>query len=257
MSGRETRGFELNIGGTSPLRSKIVAETLVDKIEDRLVTALALGLYVQHQQLPPERELAATLGVSRVTMREALGRLVDAGYVEVRRGRNGGHFVRADWGPGSAVRVQRLLGDDWQHFEDLFDARSLLEPLIAHTAASRCTEEFAVLIREAVQAYVDAQDHEASRLADAELHYAIALAAQNPLLLGLSQQLRTQVSLNLGAEPYSDEVRRAAIEQHRRLSEAVIEGRSEEAAKIAAEHFAMSERLIRELIQRAQSTEEQ
>lgn len=256
MTESESAGFGLSISRPTPLQGKIVAETLVDKIEDRLVTALALGLYVEHQQLPPERELAATLGVSRVTMREALRRLVDAGYVEVRRGRNGGHFVRADWGPGSAARVRRQLGDDWQHFEDLFDARTLIEPLIARTAAIRCTEEFAPRIREAVQAYVDAPDHDASRLADAEVHYAIALAAQNPLLLSLSQQLRTAVSLDLGAEPYSDEARRAAIEHHRQLSDAVIMGRADEAAAIAAEHFAMSERLIRELIERASSVDD-
>ncbi len=44
-------------------------------------------------QLPPERELAERLAVSRVTLCEAIGELGDAGYLETRRGRAGGTFV--------------------------------------------------------------------------------------------------------------------------------------------------------------------
>lgn len=45
-------------------------------------------------KLPPEEELAAALGVSRMTLRQALGSLEARGYIERRRGRSGGNFVR-------------------------------------------------------------------------------------------------------------------------------------------------------------------
>jgi len=48
-----------------PIESRYVADDVVD----RLVTALALGVYVDGQQLPTERELAAMLGVSRTSVR--------------------------------------------------------------------------------------------------------------------------------------------------------------------------------------------
>ena len=54
------------------------------------------------------------LGVSRTSVREALKQLTDTGYLEVRRGRNGGYFVLADWGPASAEHVRRHLVANWR-----------------------------------------------------------------------------------------------------------------------------------------------
>ena len=60
----------------------------------RLAQAIRLGMVGVGDQLPPERELAERLQVSRVTLREAIAALRDAGYLETRRGRSGGTFVR-------------------------------------------------------------------------------------------------------------------------------------------------------------------
>lgn len=246
-----------DLGGIpSPWGAPIVARRVADDVVDRLVTAFALGLYVPGQQLPPERELAAMLGVSRTSVREALRQLTGEGYLEVRRGRTGGSFVRAEWGPQSAARVQRELVAKWDAFEDVFDARTLIEPLIARTAAERRTDRDLVAIRAALQDYLDAPDHDASRRADARLHLAIAQATQNRILVETSADLRTRISLNLGAEPYTDEVRRTAIRQHQDLVAAIAEGRGDEAARIAAVHFALSEQLMRGLVDRARQTGE-
>ena len=229
----------------------IVSRHVADDVVDRLVTAVALGLYVPSQQLPTERELATMLGVSRSSVREALQQLTASGYLEVRRGRNGGYFVLADWGPNSAERVRRHLIANWAEFEQIFDARTLIEPLIARTAALRRTRMDEQAITAALRAYLDAPDHDASRRADGSLHLAIATATRNPILVGISVDLRTKISLNLGAEPYTDEVRRIAIRQHQDLAAAVIEGRAEDAAAVAAVHFTLSETLIRALVERA------
>lgn len=234
----------------------IVTRHVADDVQDRLVTAIALGVYVSGQRLPTERELSAMLGVSRTSVRAALQHLTDSGYLEVRRGRNGGYFVLADWGPSSAEHVSRHLVPNWDRFEALFDARTLIEPLIARTAAERCTAADAKIIEEALDAYLGAPDHDASRLADYALHHAIASATQNSILVETSVELRARISLNLGAEPYTDEVRRKAVEQHRQLVEAVTSHRGAEAADIAADHFTLSEGIIRGLVQRARAEEE-
>ena len=95
-------------GLAGPWDAPIVARRVADDVVDRLVTAFALGLYVPGQQLPPERELAAMLGVSRSSVREALRQLTEEGYLDVRRGRTGGTFVRADWGP--CLHISRRAG---------------------------------------------------------------------------------------------------------------------------------------------------
>ncbi len=235
-----------------PWGAPIVTRHVADDVVDRLVTAVALGLYVTGQQLPTERELSAMLGVSRSSIREALKQLTDNGYLEVRRGRNGGYFVRADWGPRSAEHVRRQIVANWSDFEHIFDARTLVEPMIARTAAARRTESDIAAMAKALQAYLDAPDHDASRRADSALHLAIAEATHNPILVAMSVDLRAKISLNLGAEPYSDEARRTALGQHRELVAAVTEGRGEDAAAIAAVHFTISEKLIRQLVDRAE-----
>ena len=232
------------------LGTPIVGRRIAEDVVDRLVTAVALGQYVTGQQLPTERELSVMLGVSRTTVREALKQLTDTGYLEVRRGRNGGYFVRANWGPTSAEHVRRQLVAHWPEFEHIFDARRLVEQLIARTAAERRTESDMGPIHVALQSYLDAPDRDASRRADSALHHAIAQATHNPILVDLSVDLRTRITLNLGAEPYTDEVRRIAIGQHQELVAAVEDGRGDDAAATAAKHFTLSERLMRELVAR-------
>ena len=59
----------------------------------RLLQTIRLGVLAPGESLPPERELAARLGVSRDTVREAIKSLADAGYLVSRRGRYGGTFL--------------------------------------------------------------------------------------------------------------------------------------------------------------------
>ncbi|MBU2358227.1 MAG: FCD domain-containing protein, partial [Alphaproteobacteria bacterium] len=166
---------------------------------------------------------------------------------------NGGYFVLSDWGPTSAAHVKRQLVANWAEFEYVFDARTKIEALIASTAAARRTPVDLVQIRQALHDYITATDHDASRRADSDLHLSIAQATHNPIFVELSVDLRTRISLNLGAEPYTDAVRKTAIRQHQELVEAVEEERSDDAARIAAGHFILSEDLMRELVARTES----
>jgi DNA-binding FadR family transcriptional regulator len=147
--------------------------------------------------------------------------------------------------------VERTLAPNWEYFELLFDLRRLIEQQIARTAAERLEKEHVADIEAARDRYRDAgTDREASRVADRELHAAIARATKNPLLGNLSRQLRAQISLGFEAEPYSAAIRQLAIEQHALLVQAVIERRPEEAARLAAIHFSLTEDAIRKLLGR-------
>jgi DNA-binding FadR family transcriptional regulator len=104
-------------------------------IAERLVTAIALGEFEPGQRLPAERELAATLEVSRTTVREALQRLHAGGYVVTRRGRDGGTFIQDVAVTGADEAVKRTLDPRWEELTELLDYRRLIESLIARTAA--------------------------------------------------------------------------------------------------------------------------
>jgi DNA-binding FadR family transcriptional regulator len=230
-----------------PLLIPMAMRTAGERIAERIVTAIALGEFVAGQRLPAERDLAATLEVSRATVREALQRLQAAGYITSKRGAGGGTFVRATPGPSSDAMIARTLVPAWAGLTELLDFRRLAEQMIARAAAERRDAADVAAIRAAVEAYARAPDRDASRLADHALHQAIARAAHNTRLAGLSAQLRREVSLGFDAEPYTPAVRRRALRQHPLLAQAVIAGDPEGAARLAAEHFLLTEDMLREL----------
>ncbi|TNC24554.1 FadR/GntR family transcriptional regulator [Amycolatopsis alkalitolerans] len=220
-------------------------------VADRLIAAIAVGDYSAGERLPAERDLADMLAVSRVTVRAALADLREAGYVEIRRGRTGGSFVRQDWGERTATAVRNLLGADWAQLEQLFDLRRLIESLIARTAAERHTLEDDAAIIGALQRYEEARDGVAARSADVELHRNIAVAAHNPLLADLSRQLLAQVSLGITHEPFTPALREMALPQHRALVNAVTGSDPDTAARIAGEHFRITEHALRHAVGKA------
>src|SRR5829696_1927810 len=77
---------------------------------ERLGTAIRLGLLVPGTQLPPERDLAEQLSISRSTLRQALTALVQSGHLVALRGRTGGTFV-AEEPPLAQARTGTPLGD--------------------------------------------------------------------------------------------------------------------------------------------------
>jgi GntR family transcriptional regulator len=64
------------------------------RIASWLLGRVRSGKIHTDDKLPPEEELAASLGVSRMTLRQALGSLETLGWIERRRGRSGGNFIR-------------------------------------------------------------------------------------------------------------------------------------------------------------------
>jgi len=230
------------------LLSPMTVRTTGERIAERFVTAIALGQFVPGQRLPTERELAAMLSVSRATVREAIARLAEAGYVTVRRGRSGGTFVTDGWGPDSDEMIRRTLGGEWHEVELLLDFRQVIEQQIARTAAVRRTGTDVKAIQAALADYERAgADRDSSRMADLALHRAIADATHNPHLTSLSLSIRHDISFGFEAEPYSPEVRGRALHQHPVLAQAVIDGNPGQAAALAAEHFSLTESMLREL----------
>ncbi len=99
---------------TAPIRSAsavfrpLRSGSLVEQITDRILDAAESGLLQPGQRLPNEAEFAAALGVSALTIREALARLRSDGVVVTTRGRTGGSFISPTMAP-SAVRAEARL----------------------------------------------------------------------------------------------------------------------------------------------------
>lgn len=139
----------------------------------RILQAIKLGAATAGERLPAERDLAKRLGISRVTLREALRALTDAGYVESRRGRSGGTFVT--YRPDEHHMAEPGRHDGVEHLDDVLALRRALEPGVAELAAERSSDTTARanLTARLAEVPTDAS-REAHRLADARLHLAIA-----------------------------------------------------------------------------------
>lgn len=94
------------IARLNPVLRQVRAGNGFEEALEQILQVVRLGLVPGGERLPPERELAERMGISRVTLREVLKVLQDQGLVEARRGRYGGTFVlpRPDTRPAAPRR---------------------------------------------------------------------------------------------------------------------------------------------------------
>lgn len=204
-------------------------------------------------RLPPERELAARLGVSRSTLRDALRVLVEAGYLEAQRGRNGGTFV-ARWPPLAAPRHRSHIVEPLRDtLPGLLDFRRAVEPTAAELAAGRAqAAEVAEL--EAILREMAGAEHafERYRAGDARFHVGIARAARSPLILRAVTEVQTTLTDVLDLIIYhSSRVLEHSTAYHWRILEAIREHHPARARQLMLDHILATESIIRGLIPEA------
>ena len=205
----------------------------------RLLQTIRLGVLAPGDSLPPERELAARLGVSRDTVREAIKSLADAGYLVSRRGRYGGTFL-ADELPAteSVVRVNRA------EIDDALRLREILEVGAARMAASRT---LTAAEREGLWSRlvdVRAAAPEDYRRLDSRLHLAIAEAAGSPSLVPLVAENRMRLNALLDQIPLLRRNIAHSDDQHEAIVIAILAGDAGAAAAAMHAHVAGSSALL-------------
>ena len=153
--------------------------TLAEQVASQLRRRVAEGEFPVGTRLPTEMELAAELGVSRNSVREALRSLVHAGLLRARAG--DGTYVTAtsDLAPAVARRIEL------DRAADVAEVRLLLEREGARLAASRGTAEQRDRLREALADRSAARDLATYTAADIALHSLLLEASGNALLAEL------------------------------------------------------------------------
>jgi DNA-binding FadR family transcriptional regulator len=246
-------GQVLDDAAPGPVLRPVRLPTAAAEVADRLITAVAIGEYQPGERLPSERELAQILGVSRSTVREASGRLLAVGIVDIRRGRQGGTYVRESWTGASAEAVRRTLLPRWEEMEQLFDLRCLVEGMVARVAAQRRRGDDVERMREAIERLASAEREHQKHAADIAFHQAVLGATRNPQVAALSRDLLTRVSLGFPIEPYDSDptVYRRALVEHTALCEAIEAGDAERAGALAQKHFTITNEAVREALSKA------
>ena len=214
---------------------------------ERLATAIRLGVYPYGSTLPPERELAGLLGVSRATVREAIGALRAAGMVRTTRGRGGGSVVDVEppvpgTEPAAAeARRPALL--------DALVLRRVVEPGACFVAASA---QLAGGDLDALRAVHDevrtASGPAEHRQADARLHLALAALSGSLSLVDAVTRVQAAVHEMLLAIPVLPVNIEHSNAQHATIVAAVEAGRPEQARRAMEEHCDDTAALLRGLI---------
>jgi GntR family transcriptional regulator, transcriptional repressor for pyruvate dehydrogenase complex len=188
-----------------------------EHVADLLLERLSLHEYAPGTRLPPEREFAAELGVSRASLREALRRLESQRYVVTYRGATGGTYVV---GPDVDVAVERLRGQVRELLE-LLDYRRVVEPNAAALAASSASDSELGAIAEVAERMNATRPRIENRSFDARFHQGIASATHNRYLVNAVRGCL--VPLTLGLDLLADDTARriASVTDHNRIIQAL------------------------------------
>lgn len=155
-------------------------------IVDDYLRQIISGEIAEGQLLPTETVLIERYAVSRTAVREAIQTLATKGFVQIRQGSGSTVAPRSSWNVLDQDYLQ-ITGFGAAMFENLLEAREVVEPAIAAIAAARAKIDDVAALRALVAELaaaprrdIDAQEH-----LEAAFHHKLAECSDNPVLISL------------------------------------------------------------------------
>ena len=230
-----------------------MAAPMTERAITRIRQLIIDGKLTAGSRLPPEHELAALVGSSRNTTREAVRALVTARVLDVRRG--DGTFVtslRPELLLDSIGLAVDLMQDE--SYLELLEVRRVLEPAVCELAAQRIEPEGVAALRAELEQMRLAGDGEQLVRHDAAFHDIISEAAGNAtmaaLLSGISSRtLRARVRRLIDSD-----VVRQTLDEHTAILDAIAAGDPTLARAAATLHVATTETSLRRMLAGRAST---
>jgi GntR family transcriptional repressor for pyruvate dehydrogenase complex len=231
--------------GKGNMFQSVGAGRLVDRVVNEVEGLIIGGQLVPDAKLPPEREFAEQLGVSRTVVREAVRILVTKGLLETKHGV--GTTVREISTDQVVEPLGLLLAAHDISIDDLHQVRSVLEIEIAGLAALHATEEDVERLEHiALQMEAVKDEPQAFVAADLELHQTLAKMSRNPLIVVLLDSIT----------PLMQEVR-LLVHRHPRLHETVMPDHLRIIERIAAKDDAGARRVMQEHLEHARGIQQE
>lgn len=214
---------------------KVVKKTVADQVIDQIKALLAGGDLRPGSQLPPERQLAEMLGVSRPSLREALRALEYAGILETRVGE--GVFVSDGSGMlSNNIQMSHLLQQ--YALEEMIEVRKVLETASIQRAVARASEEdIAAVAKVHEESRGQLHNREGFAAADYAFHQAIIEASGNSIFVVMLQTMRQMMSefnIELLATVKG---RKAVVQNHEEILEALTARDGGKATEVLERHL--------------------
>jgi DNA-binding FadR family transcriptional regulator len=191
-------------------------------VAEQIRRVVVLRVVAPGSRLPYEQELAASLGVSRATITQALRQLEREGLVEVRRGRGGGVFTQQASTDGADPAVLAELRANAGAIGHAAELRAIVEPAVAALAATRADEAaLAALAEHNATMHAAAADDYRFMSADTSFHLELAHASGNPMLADSVDRSRLAMARALEVLPDSPAWHERTVTQHAALLDAL------------------------------------
>lgn len=234
----EAEHGSLNLGEFQLVRPEgdgIVAEQVVDQIREMI----RQGKLKPGDRLPPERELAKRLGISRASLRHGLRFLAAIGVLNSHRG--SGTFI-AQGPPVLKSESLQMMADLHRFsYDEMFEARKVLEVALTELAAKNAgDEDIATLAEEVAEMYATLDDPQEYLVHDIRFHRAVAAASGNQILSALMHMVSTALYENRRATVERARDLKESAELHRRIYRLIRERKPTEARAAMNEHLELA-----------------
>ncbi len=207
------------------------------RIASQLLELIALKKLTPGDRLPPERQLADLLEVSRPSLREALHTLQAQGLVQIKHGQ--GTFVQE---PLVAQEIRASVMSSTHELNELYDAREVLEVPASRWAAAKATKEDIRVLRATLNqidsiSATSPIDYDQLQILDAKFHLTIVEIAGNRFINQTLNVLQDVMKMSMETTlkiPGRSEVSRT---EHSAILAAIESGDGNLAAKITHQHI--------------------
>jgi DNA-binding FadR family transcriptional regulator len=226
------------------LLGPVRAGNAFEETVERLLAVIKLGVVAPGERFPAERELAGLLGISRITLREAIRALQQAGYVESRRGRFGGTFVISPMPAPDPAAVRRIAQEDPGRLADALTFRLAVETGAAQLLAQAPGDRGRDVLLARLAAVNKASPADYRRL-DTLFHLAIAELTGSSLLAAACADARMRLNDLLNAIPVLRHNIVHTADQHAAIVDAILAGDPQRARSAVAEHLDGTGALLR------------
>src|SRR5882762_5463532 len=241
---RRDRMSSIKLGTFSVVRpagNGLMTEQVVTQVRDMIHH----GKLKPGDRLPPERELAKRLGISRASLRAGLHFLAAIGVLTARHG--SGSYIATGPPALDSAPLSMLAALHGFTADKMFEARRLVEVAVAGLAAEHATDDHLSRISDEVtETYAALNNPQEYLIHDFGFHRAVAAASGNPILAAFMEMISDVLYQRRCQTIARSRDLKESAEMHRKIYRAIRAGNSEAARAAMSEHLILAERALAE-----------
>lgn len=201
--------------------------TRSEQVVERLENAIISGLLKSNEQLPNEADLARLMGVSPITVREALNTLRVKGLIDTRRGRNGGSFV-CEIPSDLRQKQQPLRQVSTEYLADLGEFHCAILTHSVHLAAQRTTQNELDKVAELIEQFAQAEQADLRAQLDLRCLLTLCSFAQSSRLAHQELSIQAEWAPLIAIIYQDDAFHQQMLQQYQHLMSNLNQGNEEQ-----------------------------